>query len=75
MCFSSPKPPPVVQRDLKAEKVEADTEATKKTNMVRAVMRLAKIGDGSLLTMGARGLGDTARTSSALATGKTTLGQ
>lgn len=68
--------PQVVQRDLKAEQQAADDEAAKKANSERISKKRMKAGgSSSLLATGAKGIGGTADTSSALATGKTTLGQ
>ncbi len=70
-----PSTPQVVQQDPKADAAKADEEAASKANAARIATKRAKAGGSSLLASGAKGVGGTAETSSALATGKTTLGQ
>jgi hypothetical protein len=68
MCFGS-DPPPVVQRDPKADELKADADSTALANADAAQRRTAR--RGSALRTGA---GLTATSSTALGAGKTTLG-
>lgn len=67
--------PQVVQRDVKAEQQAAEEEAAKKANASKASLKRSRqAGAASLLSTGAQGVSGEAATSSALATGKQTLG-
>lgn len=67
--------PQVVQRDVKAEQQAAEDEAAKKANASKASLRRSRqAGSASLLSTGAQGVAGEAATSSALASGKQTLG-
>jgi hypothetical protein len=68
MCFGS-DPPPVVQRDPKADALKADADSTALANADAAQRRTAR--RGSALRTGA---GLASATSTALGAGKTTLG-
>jgi hypothetical protein len=70
-----PSTPQVVPQDPKADAAKSEAEAASKANAARIATKRAKAGGSSLLASGAKGVGGTAETSSALATGKTTLGQ
>jgi hypothetical protein len=69
MCLGGSDPPPVVQRDPKADAIQADAESTALANADAAQRRTAR--RGSALRTGA---GLAATTNTALGAGKTTLG-
>lgn len=69
-----PSAPAVVQRDVKAEQQAAEDEAAKKANASKASLKRSRQAGASLLATGAHGVSGEAATSSALATGKQTLG-
>lgn len=69
-----PKVPQVIQRDVKAEQQAAEDEAAKKANASKAAIKRSRQTGASLLASGAQGVTGEAVTSSALATGKQTLG-
>lgn len=75
MCFGGDSsPPPVVERDPKAEAEAAATEAAKKANAEAAARRLRK-HESSLLAAGAQGVkGNPSGSLLASAQGNDTLG-
>lgn len=70
----TPSTPAVVQRDVKGEQQAAEDEAAKKSNATKASLKRSRQAGASLLATGAQGVAGEAATSSALASGKTTLG-
>lgn len=66
--------PQVIQRDVKADQQAAEDEAAKKANASKAAIKRSRQTGASLLASGAQGVTGEAVTSSALATGKQTLG-
>lgn len=71
MCGSGPDLPP--ERDPKAERMQAETDATVAANAKTAANRRS-MRNQSLLAAGAQGAPGAAVTSSVLAQGKTKLG-
>lgn len=69
-----PQVPQVIQRDVKADQQAAEDEAAKKANASKAAIKRSRQTGASLLASGAQGVTGEAATSSALATGKQTLG-